>query len=110
MKALRFRRRWAPAYLVAIVGIQYAFLLWVTVTYSRPWATLSWDRRLMALWVVLGGYWVVAMIGNWRRAVVNPENVAVNLVPFPTGGGRRFRREEIACCGVYNDATEDEGI
>jgi len=94
MQGLSFRPRWAPAYLVAIVGIQYAFLLWVTLAYLGPWATLSWDRRLMALWGVAGGYRVVAM----------------NLVPFPTGDGRRFRREEIAFCAVFNDAIEQEGI
>ena len=110
MQPLRQHHRWTPWWLATLFGVLYIPLAYaVVLAIVDPKSGGEGIRIVIPLFAILS-YWVLALVANFRTAVVKPSGVRVSMFPFPVGTGQWVNRADVAVCYARHIVEYHRGV
>jgi len=115
MKRIRRHHHWTPWWFATIFGGLYAPLAYAVGLAIIDPARGGEGIRIFIPMFSIFSYWVLALVFNFRTAVVDPKGIRVTLFPFPAGNGESVKRADIRACYMrhiieYEDGAEIENF
>jgi hypothetical protein len=110
LKRLRLHHHWTPWWFAAIFGVPFIPLAYaVGLAVIDPARGGEGIRIFLPLFAIFA-YWILAIVFNFRTAVVDPKGIRVTLFPFPTGNGDSIKRPDIALCYTRHIIEYEDGV